>query len=91
MTKADLITAVHKKCKTTSKREVNNILDSIFDTLSKGIKRDRRFHYPGFGTWTLRKRASRQGRNPQTGATITIPAYTTVTFKPSTEWKSTLK
>lgn len=91
MTKADLIEALTKKCDGLSKREANDILDTVFETLAKSIKKDKRFTFPGFGTWTLRKRSSRKGRNPQTGATITIPAHHTVTFKPSAEWKKSLK
>jgi DNA-binding protein HU-beta len=58
--------------------------------MGKTIKKDKRFSYPGFGTWTVRKRKARTGRNPQTGETIKIAASKTVGFKPSTQLKGKL-
>ena len=56
----------------------------------KTIKKEGRFFYPGFGTWTIRQRKARRGRNPQTGAEIKIKASKTVGFKPAKELKSGL-
>ena len=63
---------------------------SLFATISKTIKKDGRFSYPGFGTWTVRQRKARKGRNPQTGAEIKIKASKTVGFKPAKELKGGL-
>ena len=92
MTKAELI---DKVCATLrhrdlSKAAVNEISDTLFEALGKGIKKDKRFTYPGFGTWTVRMRKARKGRNPQTGAVINIPASKTIVFRPSPEVKHTL-
>ena len=65
-------------------------VDSLFATISKTIKKDGRFSYPGFGTWTVRQRKARMGRNPQTGAEIKIKASKTVGFKPAKELKADL-
>lgn len=82
MTKADLINAVAKAAK-ISKRAAGNAVDATFDGISRSIKREKRFQVPGFGTFTVRSRKSRKGRNPQTGAEITIKASRTVGFKPA--------
>lgn len=93
MTKAELIEKVTTtvKHRELSKACINEVADAIFNTLAKGIKKDKRFTYPGFGTWTVRSRKARKGRNPQTGAVINIPASKTVGFRPSPEFKGTLK
>ena len=92
MTKAELVEKVctNLKHRDLSKAAVNEVADAIFETLSKGIKKDKRFTYPGFGTWTVRTRKARKGRNPQTGAIINIPASKTIGFRPSPEVKKTL-
>jgi len=92
MTKDELISAVTKTCKNDdlSKRLVTDILDSTFSAIGKSIKKDKRFLYPGFGTFTVRNRKARTGRNPQTGATIKIKASKTVGFKPSPTLKNSL-
>jgi DNA-binding protein HU-beta len=82
MTKADLINAVAKAAK-LSKRAAETAVDATFETLTRAIKRDKRFQVPGFGTFSVRSRKSRKGRNPQTGAEITIKASRTVGFKPA--------
>ena len=94
MTKADLISAVHaaltKNNPELSKRAIGDVVDCCFNTLAKGIKKDKRFTYPGFGTWTMKMRKARKGVNPQTGQAITIKASKTCTFKPSLDFKKDL-
>lgn len=86
MTKADLVNAVAKAVK-LNKRAAEDAVDSTFETLTRAIKRDKRFQVPGFGTFTVRSRKARKGRNPQTGAEITIKASRTVGFKPAPDLK----
>lgn len=86
MTKADLINAVSKVTK-LNKRAAEGAVGATFETLSRAIKRDKRFQVPGFGTFTVRSRKARKGRNPQTGAEITIKASRTVGFKPAPNLK----
>ncbi len=57
---------------------------------SKSRGATARFSYPGFGTFTKKRRGSRSGRNPQTGQPITIPAKTTLGFQPGSELKAAL-
>ena len=56
----------------------------------KAIKKEKRFAYPSFGTFTVRTRKARKGRNPQTGEEIKIKASKTVGFKPAPTLKNSL-
>lgn len=92
MTKAELIEEVQKTNKDAglSKATVGFIVDSVFDVVAKTIKIDKRFSYPDFGTFSVKDRKERKGRNPRTGDTIMIKASKTVTFKPSPKLKSSI-
>ena len=92
MTKDDLVTTVVKSCKgdDLSKRLVSDIIDATFDSIGKSIKKEKRFSYPSFGTFTVRNRKARKGRNPQTGEEIKIKASKTVGFKPAPTLKTSL-
>jgi DNA-binding protein HU-beta len=89
MTKGDLINAVAKAAK-LSKRAAGDAVDSTFESLARAIKKDKRFQVPGFGTFSVRSRKARKGRNPQTGAVINIRASKTVGFKPAPTMKKGL-
>ncbi len=90
MTKADLIEKVQAAHGDMSKRQVAAVVDAVFENLARGIRKDKRFLMPGFGTFVVKKRAGRVGRNPQTGQEIRIAPSKTVGFKPAPELKKTL-
>lgn len=90
MTKSELIGVIQKKHKDLSQAAIEEIVDTAFTTLSSGIKKDGRFAYPGFGTFTVRNRKARKGRNPKTGETLNIKASKTVGFKPAPVLKKSL-
>ena len=91
MTKAELINYVAEtKGLEATKKSVETILDLAFDEVRKSVKKDRRFSYPGFGTFTVRTRKARMGVNPQTKKPIKIPATKTVGFKASPSLKKGL-
>lgn len=91
MTKAELIeTVASKSGGNLTKKAAGELVDSVFETLAVAIKKEERFSYPGFGTFTVRKRQARKGRNPQTGAEIKIKASKTVGFRPAKELKAKL-
>jgi DNA-binding protein HU-beta len=90
MTKADLIEKVQTARPDLSKRQVSDVVDSVFDHLARAIRKDKRFSMPGFGTFVVKRRAARVGRNPQTGAAIEIAPTKTVGFKPAPELKKAL-
>lgn len=79
MTKQDLIAQVAKQAN-LSMRAAKTAVDAVFSTIADAISRDEKVVVTGFGTFLVRKRASRKGRNPQTGAEIQIPATKTPGF-----------
>jgi DNA-binding protein HU-beta len=89
MTKADLIEAVAKAAQ-LNKRTAGEAVDATFEGIVKAIKKNKRFQLPGFGTFTVRTRKARKGRNPQTGDLMTIKASRTVGFKAAPDLKREL-
>ncbi len=90
MTKAELINGVHDALGgSMTKKDTAAAVQSVFDELA-GASKGGRFTYPGFGTFKVKERGERQGRNPQTGAAITIAASKTLSFKPAPAFKDSL-
>ena len=80
MNKSDLIEKVAKECnmsKAGADQALNSVLGAITDAVSEGDK----VTLIGFGTFSVTKRAAREGRNPQTGKTMQIPAKNVIKFK----------
>ncbi len=91
MTKAELIEKLHAKFGAEiTKRMIAELVDDVFENATAAVKKEGRFSYPGFGTFSLRKRKARKGRNPQTGAEIKIKASKTVGFRASKALKEKL-
>jgi nucleoid DNA-binding protein len=98
MTKAELIARVASRRdlpRTLTKKAYARIVDAVFTEVGDYFIRARhsvsnppRLSYPGFGTFTKRRRHSRTVRNPSTGAPVVIPAQCTVVFAPGQELKS---
>ncbi len=80
MTKADLIGVIAKEAKIT-KADATRALDAYVGALTKELKKTGKMGIVGFGTFSVVKRKARQGRNPQTGKAIKIPAKKVVKFK----------
>ena len=83
MNKQDLIDAIlaNKEAGIDSKAAAGRAVDAVLDGIAAGIKKDGNVQLIGFGTFAVKTRAARTGRNPQTGATIKIKASKTVGFK----------
>ena len=86
MKKVDLVDAIAAKTGLT-KTDANSAFDATFEVISKALKKGERVPVAGFGTFNVSKRKAREGRNPQTGATVKIPARKAVTFKAGTALK----
>ncbi|MBR1385676.1 MAG: HU family DNA-binding protein [Bacilli bacterium] len=86
MKKAELVEAIATKTGLT-KADANRALDATFEVITKALKKGERVPVAGFGTFNVSKRKAREGRNPQTGATVKIPARKAVTFKAGTALK----
>ncbi len=66
-----------------SKKESAHIIDLVFNLIKDTLTRGEKIKISGFGNFTIRDKAERIGRNPQTGEQITIPSKRVLTFKPS--------
>ena len=89
MNKQELVEAM-AKCQKDTKASAERWLSCCLNTISTGLKKDKAVQLVGFGSFKVKNRASRKGRNPQTGATITIKASKTVGFKPSHDLKKSM-
>lgn len=81
MNKAELIATVAEYADIT-KVEAGRAVDAFCDAISDALSRCEDVTLTGFGSFTVKSREARTGRNPSTGATIEIPASKTVGFKP---------
>jgi DNA-binding protein HU-beta len=86
MKKADVIEAIAKAAD-LSKADAGRAVDAFVSVVTKALKSGDSVTLVGFGTFSVRKRAARQGRNPQTGATIKIKASKTPAFKAGKQLK----
>ena len=80
MNKTELIDAIAKNAN-LSKKDATSALTAFIDTVSETLKKGEKVTLVGFGTFETRKRAAREGRNPQTGKTIKIAAASVPAFK----------
>ncbi len=80
MNKSDLIEAVANSAD-LSKADAGKAVDAVVESISKALKKGDKVSLVGFGTFSVRKRAARKGRNPKTGETIKIKAGKTPGFK----------
>lgn len=90
MNKTELITAVVEKTEFSKKdaeKAVNAVLDCIVETVAK----DEKVQIVGFGTFEVRNRSERQGRDPRTNSPITIPASKVPAFKVGKAFKNAVE
>jgi DNA-binding protein HU-beta len=86
MNKEELVKEVSKKAK-VSQKATSDILAATLETIQKTVSKGKKVTLVGFGTWEPRKRAARNGRNPQTGKAIKIPAKTVPVFAAGKKFK----
>ena len=80
MNKAEFVDAVAESAE-LSKAEAGRAIDAMVSVITRALKKGETVTLVGFGAFTVRERAARTGRNPQTGATITIAAAKNPVFK----------
>lgn len=90
MNKAELIDAVAESAD-ISKAEAGRAIDGMTAAVSNALKKDDSVTLVGFGTFSVRERAARKGRNPQTGEEINIKAAKLPVFKAGKTLKDTIK
>lgn len=80
MTKQQLIEAVATKTG-QARREVEAVVDSVFGTIAETLQANERVDLRGFGSFVVKDKKARQGRNPRSGETISIAAKRSASFK----------
>lgn len=89
MTKAEIVEAMAEKAGLT-KADAARALDAFTAVVTEGLKKGEKVALVGFGTFESKKRPAREGRNPQTGATVKIPARHVASFKVGAKLKEAI-
>ena len=89
MNKSELVTAIAEHANLT-KADAGRALDGLLKTIETTLKAGDSVSLIGFGSFEVKDRAERSGRNPQTGEPITIAAAKTISFKPGKALKDAL-
>ena len=90
LTKRDLIDVVSKKANLTSKASRDSV-QAMLNAIRDSLKRGEKVVITGFGTFSIRKRAARPGRNPKTGEKMTIAARKAPGFTPGKTLKKAVR
>ncbi|MEH7520014.1 DNA-binding protein [Priestia megaterium] len=90
MNKTELVDAVATQAE-LSKQDAKKAVEALFETISNTLAKEEKIQLIGFGTFEVRERAARTGRNPQTGEEMNIPASKVPAFKPGKELKAAVK
>jgi DNA-binding protein HU-beta len=89
MNKADLVDKIAGACE-ISKAQATTAIDTAVDSITSALRKGDRVALIGFGTFSVSQRKARNGRNPQTGATIKIAARRVAKFTPGAELKKSV-
>ena len=89
MNKTELIMAVAEKAN-ISKKDADTAVNAVIDTIVETLAKDEKVQLVGFGTFEVRSRSERQGRDPRTNSHITIPASKVPAFKVGKAFKSAI-
>ena len=89
MSKTELVEFIAAKAGLT-KADATRALDATIEGITTGLKKEGKVALVGFGTFTAKKRAAREGRNPQTGETVKIAARVVPGFKAGNKLKDAL-
>lgn len=90
MNKTELVAAIADKAE-LSKADAGRAVDAFFEVVGKQLKKKDKVSLVGFGTFLLRERAARTGRNPKTGAALKIKASKSPSFKAGKALKDAVK
>jgi DNA-binding protein HU-beta len=90
MNKDALVTEISAKTD-MSKKDIEMVIDTMTEVITKALKEDQKVTLTGFGTFRASKRAAREGINPQTKEKITIPAMTVPKFTAGKALKEAVK
>jgi len=82
MTKADVVEKIHAELG-LAKKDAAEVVDLLFKVIKETLSKGEKVKISGFGNFSIRDKASRMGRNPQTGDSMSIAARRVLTFRPS--------
>ena len=89
MTKADLVEQVASEAEMT-KKDAEQLVEIIFESIIGALNKGEKIELRGFGSFRVRQRDARKGRNPKTGDAVEIPAKRVAYFKPGKELKEVI-
>ena len=87
MTKSGLIEAVAERTPHISKKDTEIVVNTIFDSMAQALKSGERIEIRGFGSFVVKDRRAREGRNPKTGEIVAVAAKRVPFFKVGKELK----
>ncbi|MFO0774862.1 MAG: HU family DNA-binding protein [Nitrospiraceae bacterium] len=90
MTKAQIIERLSEDVPTLTKRQAEIVVNTVFDSIRDSLRNGDKTEIRGFGSFRLRSRRMKEGRNPKTGATVAVPAKKVPFFKAGKELKELL-
>lgn len=90
MTKSQLIERIAEKSPDVPRREVEAIVNAVFDCMVDALSRGQRIEIRGFGSFAVKTRGPREGRNPKTGQKVSVPARRTLSFTVGKELRDRL-
>jgi DNA-binding protein HU-beta len=90
MTKSQLVARLADDSAGLSRKQVDELVNGLVDTIVKNVKKGESVKIPGLGIFRLRKMKARMGRNPQTGEAIKIPARKKVGFSVAKTFKESV-
>ncbi|MGH7259134.1 MAG: HU family DNA-binding protein [Nitrospiraceae bacterium] len=90
MTKAQIIEKVSEQVSLLTKRQAEIVVNTLFNSVRDSLHRGDKTEIRGFGSFRLRSRRMKEGRNPKTGATVSVPAKKVPFFKAGKELKELL-
>lgn len=90
MNKNELVKSVANRAE-LSQKDAKKAIEAVFSVIEESLAKGEKVQIIGFGTFEVRSRAARKGRNPQTGKEITIPATKVPAFKSGKELKEAVK
>lgn len=90
MNKSELVKDVAERAD-LSRKDATDAVDAVFSAITEALSKDEKVQLVGFGSFEVRSRAERKGRNPQTGEEIKIPATLIPAFRPGKTLKDAIK
>jgi integration host factor subunit beta len=90
MIRSELLQALSRENPELRAEEIERVVDIFFDEISEKLAKGGRVELRGFGAFSTRERDARQGRNPRTGETVSVPGKKVPYFKPGKEIRQRL-